>query len=204
MFTENEIDALIKDERILAPTIALKAKFIEDAAPFLEISDHDFLSLVLLTPSVGIAYANDSISLMEEMALNKKARKYSKGGYFLKSDPVVSAMSVLIKHYKDWSEAFLGHLKMLTDLLLDKDMLRSSKINEPGTTDEQYCVEILKAPFILVRFISSFLSNADNEDLTIERKVMQVEYDVIIDILTKIDIIDIPLVQKHLTKLVIR
>ena len=50
----------------------------------MDLSEHDFLSLILMTPTVGIALANGSISLFEELALNKMARKMSKGGYFLK------------------------------------------------------------------------------------------------------------------------
>ena len=204
MFTENEIAALIIDKRLSDPTLSLKAAFIDETAPFLDLSDHDFLSLVLLTPSIGIANANNSISLMEEMALNKKARKYSKGGYFMKTDPVVSAMSILIKHYDIWADRFLDHIKLLTELLLDKDALKQSKINVDDITDEQYCVELLKSPFMLVRMLSSFLNNDDNEDLTMEKKVLQSEYDTIVQILTKIELIDLPIVKKMLTKLVIR
>lgn len=204
MFTENEIDALIKNQEILASTKKLKADFMEKDAPFLDISDHDFLSLVLLTPSITIANANDSISLMEEMALNKKARKYSKGGYFMKLDPVVNAMGVLIKVYDQWEDKFLEHLRYIGDLMLDKDTLRNSSIDAAETTDEEYCFEMLKAPFMLVRMLGSFLSNSENEDLAVERKVLQVEYDSIVEILTKLDIIELPLVKKHLSKFVIR
>jgi hypothetical protein len=204
MFTENEIDALIKNQEILGPTKKLKADFIEKDAPFIDISDHDFLSLVLLTPSICIANANDSISLMEEMALNKKARKYSKGGYFMKLDPVVNAMGALIKVYDQWEDRFLEHLRFIGDLMLDKEELKNSTIDEANTTDEQYCFELLKAPFMLVRMLGSFLSNSENEDLAAERKVLQVEYDSIVELLTKLDLVDLPLVKKHLSKFVIR
>lgn len=204
MFTENEIGALILDSEIKVATEKLREKFIEEEAPFLEISVHDFLSLILLTPSVGIALANGSVSLMEEMALNKKARRYSKGGYFLKQDPVVNAMGYLIKHYDIWSEIFFLHIKNLIELMLNKDELMKSNIAEADITDEQYCVELLKAPFVLVRFISSFLSNADGEDLSIERKIAKNEHDRIIEILEKVDLINIPLVKRHLIKLVVK
>jgi len=204
MFTENEIGALILDPDIKEATEKLREEFIEQEAPFLEISVHDFLSLILMTPSVGIALANSSISLMEEMALNKKARKYSKGGYFLKQDPVVTAMGYLIKHYDIWSEIFYAHLKKLIGLMLAKDELMNSSIDAPDTTDEQYCVELLKSPFVLVRFISSFLSNAENEDLSVGRKIGKNEYDRTIEILDKVDLINIPLVKRHLVKLVVK
>ena len=204
MFTENEIGALILDPQIKEATEKLREEFIEKEAPFLEISVHDFLSLVLLTPSVSIALANGSVSLMEEMALNKKARRYSKGGYFLKQDPVVNAMGYLIKHYDVWSEIFFAHIKSLIEIMLNKDELMNSNIAGTDTTDEQYCVELLKAPFVLVRFISSFLNNADDEDLSVERKIAKNEYDRIIEILEKVDMINIPLVKRHLVKLVVK
>jgi hypothetical protein len=204
MFTENEIGALILDPAIKESTEKLKKDFIEQEAPFLEISDHDFLSLVLITPSVGIALANSSVSLKEEMALNKKARKYSKGGHFLKQDPVVTAMGYLIKHYDTWSEIFYAHLKKLIGIMLDKDELMKSNIDAPEITDEQYCVELLKAPFMLVRFISSFLSNAEDEDLSVERRISRNEYDRTIEILEKVDLVNIPLVKRHLIKLVVK
>ncbi len=204
MFTEYEIGALIIDPEIKEATLKLKKDFIEKEAPFLEISDHDFLSLVLLTPSVGIALANDSISLMEEMALNKKARKYSKGGYFMKQDPVVAAMGFLMKHYDIWSETFYAHIKHLIECMIDKDELMKSDIANDNVTDEEYTVELLKAPFALVRFITSFLSNAEDEDLSTERKLPKVEYDRIMEILEKVDLINIPLVKRHLGKLVVK
>ena len=204
MFTENEISALILDLNIKKETENLRQEFIEKEAPFLEISVHDFLALILLTPSVGIALANNSVSLMEEMALNKKARKYSKGGYFLKQDPVVTAMGYLIKHYDIWSEIFYGHIKRLIGLMIDKDELMKSTVDSSDVTDEQYCVELLKAPFVLVRFISSFLSNSGDEDLSVERKLGKNEYDRTIEILEKVDLIKIPLVKRHLVKLVVK
>ena len=204
MFTENEISALILDRNIKKETEKLRQEFIEKEAPFLEISVHDFLALILLTTSVGIALANDSVSLMEEMALNKKARKYSKGGYFLKQDPVVTAMGYLIKHYDIWSEIFYGHIKKLIGLMIDKDELMKSTVDSSDVTDEQYCVELLKAPFVLVRFISSFLSNSGDEDLSVERKIGNNEYDRTIEILEKVDLIKIPLVKRHLVKLVVK
>lgn len=204
MFTENEISSLIIDPEIKKVTQNLKDEFIEKEAPFLELSDHDFLSLILLTPSVGIALANNSISLMEEMALNKKARKYSKGGYFLKKDPVVNAMGYLIKHYETWSDVFYGHIKTLLEQLINREELMKSNIDDDNVTDEEYCVEILKSPFILVRALSSFLSNSEYEDFVSLRKIPSVEYDRVIEILEKVDLIDIPIVKKHLTKLVVK
>ncbi len=202
MFTENEIGALILDTEIKAATKKLKEEFIEKEAPFLEISDHDFLSLILLTPSVGIALANNSVSLMEEIALNRKARKYSKGGYFMKQDPVVTAMGFLIKHYDAWSDTFYAHIKHMIALTVDIGQLMKSEVDLEGATDEEYAVEVLKAPFIFIRFVSSFFSNSEDEDFAAERKLPKDEYARIKEIMEKIGIADIPLVKKYVSKLI--
>lgn len=203
MFTENEISALVSIPDIKKATEKLRTEFIEKEAPFMEISNHDFLSVILLTPSVGIALANESVSLMEEMSLNKKARKYSKGGYFMKQDPVVTAMGHLIKRYDVWADIFYKQIKEFIEIFIDKDTLNQSNIPENDSA-EKLCIDALKAPFFLIRIITSFLSNAEDEDLAAERKVLKVEYDRIIEILEKIDLINLSIVQSHLKRLTIK
>ena len=96
MLTEFEIETMMEIPAILEATQKLKKDFIKTDAPYLEIGDHDFFGLIMLAPTVGVALANGSVSLFEELALNKKARKASKGGYFLKKDPTVYAMKFLL------------------------------------------------------------------------------------------------------------
>ena len=82
MFSEYEVETFMKIPEVNERVKSLKKDFITSEAKFLEISDHDFLSLILMTPSVGVANANENISLFEEIVLNKMARKMSKGGLF--------------------------------------------------------------------------------------------------------------------------
>ena len=65
MFTENEVAIMLENKSIENSVVELKKDFIGQEAQYMELSDHDFLSLVLLTPSVGIALANNSVSLFE-------------------------------------------------------------------------------------------------------------------------------------------
>ena len=111
MFTEYEIETMMEYPEVQSAALELKKEFLKAEAPYLEISDEDFFSLIVMTPTIGIAMADGSISLWEEMALNKKARKLSKGGYFMKKDPVVYAMKYLIKNYDNWSDRFFEVLK---------------------------------------------------------------------------------------------
>ena len=204
MFTENEVASLISREEILEKIQGLKKDFITQEAQFLEITDHDFLSLVILTPSVGIALANGSVSLFEEISLNKKARKLSKGGYWMKKDPVVVAMGYLIKHYEVWADRFYAILKYIMETTYDIEDLKESKVDSPDITDEEFCFEGLKSPFIFIRYLTSFFLDDEEEDLVAERHLSQVERDRIIDIGQKLGFTNIPLFNKFVTKLKVR
>lgn len=204
MFTENEINALVVNPTIEELTTRLKDEFIETCAPYLEISNHDFMSLAILTPTIGVALSNGSVSLIEEMTLNKKARKLSKGGYWIKKDPVVYAMGHLIKHFDDWSDKFLSYLYQVVDLCIDKEDLMQSKVDGEGVTDEEFLIEVLKAPFIFIRFLSSFFHNDEDEDFVATRNISKVEYDRMLSYADAIGIGDIPIFKKYITKLNIK
>ena len=77
MFTEYEIETMMEYPEVQSATLELKKEFLKAEAPYLEIGDEDFFSLIVMTPTIGIAMADGNISFFEEMALNKKARKLS-------------------------------------------------------------------------------------------------------------------------------
>lgn len=204
MFTENEVTALINYPGIQEKTAALKERFIAEEAEFLEISDHDFLSLVLLTPSVGLALANGSVSLFEEMALNKKARKLSKGGYWMKKDPVVFALENLIDGYDKWSSIFYGHIRMLMEETIHVDALKNTTFDLSKVTEENQCLEVLRSPFIIIRFLTSFFMNDEEEDMLGVRKISKLEYDKIEEIAEQLGLNDIPIFQIYRSRLIVK
>ena len=120
MFTEAEIAVIIENQEIEKVVESLKTHFIQKEAPYFEISNHDFLSLILLSPVVGKAMANNNISFREEMSLQKKARKLSKGGFFLSKDPVADAMKYLIKKFDQWEDEFYSSIKSVFYILFEK------------------------------------------------------------------------------------
>ena len=164
MFTENEVAAIISKEEVRQIVIELKKDFLKSEAQYLEINEHDFLSLIIMTPTVGIALANGSVSLFEEMALNKKARKLSMGGYFFKKDPVVAAMGFLIKGYDKWNERIYIDLSNILWLLMDKESLigETSQIVE-SSSDLEYSLKGLELPFLFVRCLTSFFMSDEDE-----------------------------------------
>ena len=191
MFTEYEVETIVEDQEILDATIALKKDFIRNEAPYLEISDHDFFSLILMAPIVGIALANDSVSLFEELALNKKARKLSKGGYFMKKDPVVYAMKFLISKYDLWEEKFFDVLKLTMTRTFDKSALMREFNPDDEVTSSAYKREVLATPYILIRFISSFFLEQD-EDIINNRSIAKIEYECLLDIGRKLELDQVP------------
>lgn len=204
MFTENEVAALLDFQGMLEETQALKKKFIDEEAEFLEISDHDFLSLVLLTPSVGIALANGNVSLFEEMALNKKARKLSKGGYWMKKDPVVFAMEHLIDGYDKWAPVFYATIKDLMHKTIDVESLLEKDFSLEHTNETAHCIYVLKSPFILIRFLTSFFMNDEEEDILAERKIAKIEFDQVESIAEQLGISQLPVYLIYRSKLIVK
>ena len=204
MFTENEIDALVSHAEISDITVQLREEFVENCAPYLEITNHDFMSLAILVPTIGVALANGSVSLIEEMALNKKARKLSKGGYWMKKDPGVSAMGHLITNYDDWSEKFLDYLKLITERSYDKSELMESNVHLGDVSDKEFVIEVLQTPFIFIRFLSSFFHNDEDENFVAERSISKTEYDRMMYMADRIGFSDVPIFKKYITKLIIK
>lgn len=193
MFTEYEAELMIENPKIQEATFELKKDFVKTEAPYLEISDQDFFSLVMMAPTVGIALANGSVSLFEELALNKKARKLSKGGYFLKKDPVVYAMKYLIKNYTVWEDKFFNVIKISMGESFD---IESMKTGGGGVEfdDATYKQAVMQTPYIMIRFMASFFLNED-EDIINSRSMVLKDYEKLIDIGHKLDLDRIPVYQ---------
>jgi hypothetical protein len=190
MFTENEIATLIEIPEILDATIKARENFKSNQVEYLEITDHDFLSLVMMTPSVGIALANGSVSLFEELALNKMARKMSRGGYFLKIDPVCHAMKFLIEDYDKWELSFFEVIKVAMNITIDK---QSIAVTSSGLIDQpimSFARDLMAIPYILVRFMSSFFLH-DEAEIVDNRPISKVEFEKIIDIGNKLELNDL-------------
>lgn len=195
MLTEYEIETMLEVPAILEATQRLKKEFIRSDAPYLEISDHDFFSLIMLAPTVGVALANGSVSLFEELALNKKARKASKGGYFLKKDPTVYAMKFLLKNYDKWEARFFDVLKIAMEHSFGIDRLKVDSPADAEVSYDDYKREVLHSPYILIRFISSFFLQ-DDEDIIQKRSVNKTDYERLLDIGRKLDLHKVPVFDK--------
>ncbi|MTI38512.1 hypothetical protein [Fulvivirga lutimaris] len=187
MFSENEIATIIEIPEVLDEVIKLRKEFIETEANFLEISEHDFLSLIMMTPTVGVALANGTISLFEELALNKMARKMSKGGFFMKVDPVAHAMKFLIKSFDKWELPFLEVIKIAITNTCDLKSLKLNNANDEADNIIGFARELMYAPYAFVRFMTSFFLH-DEAEIVEERAISSVEFEKIQDIGNKLEI----------------
>ncbi len=182
MFNESEITAIIEDPRLLESVRILKKEFKKKEAPYLEISDHDFFCLILLTPAVGIALAKGPVSLMEEMALHKKARMVSKGGYYLKKDPVVYAMKFLIDATGQWEDKFYEIIRMAMDRSVDMSGIRNFTDKTEKLSDAELNQLVFNTPYIFIRFMQTFFWEEDHMMLIEKRRISKAEFDKIAEI----------------------
>ena len=196
MFTEYEIETMMEYPEVQSAALELKKEFLKAEAPYLEISDEDFFSLIVMTPTIGIAMADGSISLWEEMALNKKARKLSKGGYFMKKDPVVYAMKYLIKNYDNWSDRFFEVLKTTIRTSCKLDELNLTPFDSNKETDSlEFKKVVLESPYIVIRFIASFFLENDEDIINDKHKIGKAEYQRLLTIGEKLGLDKIPVFQ---------
>jgi len=194
MFTENEVVLMLEIKQIEEAVIELKKDFVKNEAKFMEINNHDFLSLVLLSPAVGLALGNESVSLFEELALNKKARKLSLGGYFWKKDPVVIAMGHLIRNYRNWEEKFFTVLRLVMNEVLELDSIVFEETSDEEITPNSFRRGVLKAPYGFVRFISSFFCKDDDDLINAEqRNLAPKDFDAVVDIGNKLNLDKVPI-----------
>ncbi len=177
MFTEHEIKTIVEIKEVHEATKVLKKEFCQKEAPYLEISDHDFFSLIMMAPTVGIALADGKLTLFEELALNKKARKLSLGAYFMKKDPVVYAMKFLMNKYDEWSDKFYDVLSLAMHKSFDMSAMEVQEFDESMEVSyEEYKFAILNSPYILIRFISSFFLESDEDIIRNRHHIGKNEY----------------------------
>ena len=81
MLTETEINSILQNPELKDEVYELKKRFLKEEAPYMEISDEDFLGLLILAPSIKISLADGSISFFEERRLKRKARMFCSGKF---------------------------------------------------------------------------------------------------------------------------
>ncbi len=190
MFNESEIALLLENSDLSQKVGELKKAFRKKSAHYLDISDHDFFSLLMLTPCIGLVMADGKISLSEELSLNKKARALSKGGYFMQKDPVVDAMKYLIRHFVEWEEEFYAIVKEAISTIVEDKGLKSL---EPAQySHEEFSRLICKAPALFNHYLATFFLKNEKKLLE-KRKIKSSELEKIRHEGEKVGLGDLPI-----------
>ncbi len=171
MLTENEVGQLLAIPEVQAAVEPLYQSFIREEKNLEELSLHDFLSGILLAPSVALAQVDGTTSLFEELSINKKARRFSKGGFFLKQDPVVKMVTLMQTRFQHWEVKFFETLKSILSTVVPE-------ISRPETqplNERQPFKIIMNTSYILIRFLETFFL-PEGEEITNRRRISQVEY----------------------------
>ncbi len=188
MYSETEITIFLESSEVKQLVSGARKEFIALEARCMDISLHDFLALVLITPSLGVALANNNVSLLEELALNRMARRMSKGDYFLKQDPVVHAMGFLIRHFDDWEDRFLNIIRLILNIHLDEEYIKSL---EPVEHKNELVKLAGRSPLFIANFLSCFLLH-DDLLMGSRKSVSKIEYRKIVSLGTRLNINHLP------------
>ena len=204
MLTANEISIILEDQDVLESVQKLKNAFRNEEAPHLDISDHDFLSLIIMMPSISITLSTGGISLLEEMALNKKARTISKGGHYLKKDPVVYAMSFLVKNAGKWEDPFFETIRLAMEKSYNRSLIDGEDLDASTVSDREFKKRLMNAPYMFIRFLHSFFWDDTHEDLSDKRKISKTEFKKVQEIGEKLELSKTIIFRKFLNTFVVR
>jgi hypothetical protein len=179
MLTENEVGQLLEIPDVQEVVEELHQTFTKEEREFKEISQHDFLSGMLMLPSVALALVDGTTSLSEELTLNKKARRFSKGGFFLRQDPVVKLVNHMQSQFSQWeSRFFVGLGKILKVVIPEFSSKHNTK--EVKSSDGEFLV-VMNSSYILIKLFETFFL-PEGEEITNKRYVSLNEYQTMVEI----------------------
>jgi hypothetical protein len=80
-------------------------------------------------------------------------------------------MKFLIKKFDQWEDEFYAAIKMIFQVLFEKET-----IDKANDTSVSYEIRVMRAPYILVRFISSLFLERE-EDILNPGKLRKIEWE---------------------------
>ncbi|MBB6461560.1 hypothetical protein [Flammeovirga kamogawensis] len=203
MITGSELITLVRDNDFFNEMTKLKKDFLKIDPNFMDLSDDDFISIILISPSIGITLANGSVSHYEEITLRRKARKLSRRSFFQKNDPLAPALKYLSYNFTEWEHRFYELIKITMHSSLKANNVILETLKNPESLTGDLKRDILNAPFIFVKFIS-FLFMEEDDDLLNERSITEVELDKIKEIGSVLEIDNVPVFQVFCNSFMVR
>lgn len=179
MLTENEVDQLLEIPEVRRTVEKLCDQFKEEEREFNNLNLHDFLSGMLMTPSVALAMVDGATSLFEELSLNKKARRFSKGGFFLQQDPVVKMVIYVKSRLHRWEDKILEELRKILQVVVPE--ISNGLSSNSAVRDQVTFLEVMRSSYILIKFLETFFL-PEGEEITNKRHITAMEHQKVRDI----------------------
>ncbi len=176
MLSEQEVGLLIEIPEVMRAVEELRQPYLKKSGCDM-ISRHDFFAGMLMIPIIDMALTDGNIGLAEELALNKKARRLSKGGFFIRQDPVVKMVELLVQQWEQWRDPMYQHLKEVIKTVMTHQI-------ESDLQGKEMFKIMISSPYILVKILETFfLAEGDrlidhNVELSLEEyhKLEEIAY----------------------------
>ncbi len=196
MLTETEINSILQNPELKEEVYELKKRFLKEEAPYMEISDEDFLGLLILAPSIKISLADGSISFFEERRLKRKARMFCSGKFqFFSKDPISVAMPFLIKNFEKWESDIFEVLKDVLTKTLRQNKMFTQMLQTADVSSQDLTRDLLNAPNLLSGAMASIFVNRD-EELIKSKNISEKQYQAIKEIGQYLEFDQLPLFGK--------
>ena len=189
MLTENEVGQLLDISDVYNIVADLHQTFTEAEEGLKNISIHDFLSGMLMLPSIALARVDGTTSLFEELSLNKKARRFSKGGFFLQQDPVVKMVSLLQTSFGQWETKFFKSLSKILTVVIPE--ITPGGITNEHKQENDIFLSVMNSSYILIKLLETFFL-PEGEEITNKRRISELEHQAITSIGDQLQLSDIP------------
>ena len=180
MLSENEVEQLISIPEVNEIVRQLYQEMAKEESAIQGIGIHDFFSGMLVSPSIAMARVDGATSLIEELTINKKARRISKGGFFLTQDPVVKLVGIMQNRWDIWESKLLGGLSKVV-AFVTPEITEDASLKRPSDCGNSFFLAILRSSYLLVRLIETFFL-PEGEVITNTKVISKNEFQKMIDI----------------------
>ena len=99
-------------------------------------------------------------------------------------------MKYLIKDFDKWEEPFLDAIRLVMSKTFSKAEITTTLKKGEEPTFENFPLELMHVPYILVRYLSSFFLQGETE-VADQHKISDVEYEKVLELGKRLEIDDL-------------
>ncbi len=191
MLNETEILLLKHDELVQTKLEQLRQEFIS-INPDLKLSLDDILALVLIAPAVGVALANENMSIFEELSLENKLKQFTRRRDLTAKDDVLKAYQTVLGDFYTWENKLYHVLRYVVNFSLDKQKEVKELLFNEDLSNTEWGIAAMNAPYYLIKILN-LIFLADDKNMTSEKRILPIELKKIYAIGEVIDLANMPI-----------